>query len=198
MPLLVLGMCTLYIPACIIYNYFLSFFWWQVCVSNLVNFCHFLQLFCFFSIYSVAGVAGDAAVGGLSSLVGLGVFKYFAGGMCRFLIYGFFSYHEAILRRFWTSHLVFFFFSSFFKIEGGVVAVISELLFAAFCVYVATTQGGKEKDVLDKIDDTNKSSLVEVEGNFQDQSSESILSESTTMNNNNNNNIDSEQGSIDG
>ena len=33
--------------------------------------------------------------------------------------------------------------------KGGAVAVISELLFAAFCVYIATTQAGKEKDVLD-------------------------------------------------
>lgn len=74
------------------------------------------------------------------------------------------------------------------------MAIISELLFAAFCVYVATTQGGKEKDVLDNTDDTNKSSVVEVEGTFQDQSLEST-SESTIATINN---IDSEQDSIDG
>ena len=77
------------------------------------------------------------------------------------------------------------------------MAVISELLFAAFCVYVATTQAGKEKDVLDNIiDDTNNntSRMVEGDGTFQDQSSESIIGTSTI-----NNNIDSEkEGSIEG
>ena len=37
-----------------------------------------------FVIFSVIGAAGDAAVGGVSSLATLGVFKYFAGGMFRY------------------------------------------------------------------------------------------------------------------
>lgn len=66
----------MYIPAC---SYFLSFFFCKCFFLILVNFYHF---FAFFIIkYSVVGAAGDAAVGGLSSLAGLGIFKYFAGGM---------------------------------------------------------------------------------------------------------------------
>ena len=38
----------------------------------------------FLVTFSVIGAAGDAAVGGVSSLVTLGVFKYFAGGMFRY------------------------------------------------------------------------------------------------------------------
>ena len=47
--------------------------------------CHMLILgsntCLIFVIFSVIGAAGDAAVGGVSSLATLGVFKYFAGGM---------------------------------------------------------------------------------------------------------------------